>query len=151
MNRFDPSFNDTDPITQRPFSGGHPDGVWIIAICLGVPIVVAALGVIVCVALLFFTPLRQALLSLLGAVAATVLISLIFIPPIALLFRRSRHALTWLLCLLGLFVTVFGAGVTAPAQNPARSALESAGAMGCLLFGAFAWYLYRLRRQELLR
>ena len=41
MNRFDPNFNDTDQITQRPFSAGHPDGVWIVAIVLGIPIVAA--------------------------------------------------------------------------------------------------------------
>jgi hypothetical protein len=46
MNRFDPDFNDADPVTHRPFSGGHPDGVWIIASVLGVPIVAAALGVL---------------------------------------------------------------------------------------------------------
>ena len=151
MNRFDPNFNDTDPITQRSFSGGHPDGVWIVAIVLGVPIVAAALGVIVSIAMLFFTPLGKALLGVLGALVITVVLCLIFVPPILLLFRRSRHALTWLLCLLGLFLIIFGAGITAPDQNPIRSQLELAGGIGCLLFGAFVWYLYRLRRQELLR
>lgn len=41
MNRFDRDFNDTDPITRRPFSDGHPDGVWIIVILLGIPLFAA--------------------------------------------------------------------------------------------------------------
>ena len=151
MNRFDPNFNDTDPVTHRPFSGGHPDGVWIVAIVLGVPIVAAALGVLVAIVMLFFTPLGKALLGVLGALVITVVTSLIFVPPILLLFRRSRHAITWLLCLLALFVIAFGAGITAPEQNPIRSQLELTGGIGCLLFGGFIWYLYGLRRQELLR
>jgi hypothetical protein len=45
MNRFDPAFTDTGPITHRPFSGGHPDGVWLIAILLGIPVFAAAVAV----------------------------------------------------------------------------------------------------------
>jgi hypothetical protein len=44
MNHFDRDFNDTDPITHRPFSGGHPDGVSIIVILLSIPLFAATLG-----------------------------------------------------------------------------------------------------------
>ena len=32
MDRFDKNFHDSDPETGRPFSYGHPDGVWIICL-----------------------------------------------------------------------------------------------------------------------
>jgi hypothetical protein len=47
MNRFDRDFNDTDPITHRPFSDGHPDGVWIIVILLGIPLFAAMLAILI--------------------------------------------------------------------------------------------------------
>jgi NADH:ubiquinone oxidoreductase subunit 6 (subunit J) len=93
----------------------------------------------------------MALLGILGALVITVVLCLIFVPPIALMFRRSRHAVTWLICVLVLFVVVFVAGFTSPEQNPMRSSLELAGGIGSLLFGAFVWYLRGLTRQELLR
>ena len=150
MDRFDPGFNEIDPDTNRPFSGGHPDGAWIVAISLGIPVVAAALGVFVCIVMLFFGPLGKGLLTLAGAVLGAVVVCVIFVPPILLLFRRSRHAITWILCLLGVFAVIFGAGATAPAGNALGPRLETAGVIGCLLFGGIAWYLYGLRRQDLL-
>lgn len=41
MDRFDGNFNDVDPITGRPFSGGHPDGVWMIIIFYSLLVIVA--------------------------------------------------------------------------------------------------------------
>ena len=151
MNRFDSTFNDTDPLTQRPFSGGHPDGVWMIAILLGIPIVLAVLGVFASAVMLFFTKLTTGLITLLGVVVATVVMTLVFAPPIWLLFRRSRHALTWILGLLALFAFLLIASFTLPAESPLRSQLQFAGAIGSLLFGYFSYYLFGLRRQELLR
>jgi Ca2+/Na+ antiporter len=90
-------------------------------------------------------------LGLLGAVVGAVVITIVFAPPIALLFRRSRHALTWILALLAIFAFLLIASLTLPAESPLTSQLRIAGVVGSLLFGYFAYYLFSLRRQELLR
>ena len=151
MNRFDSTFNDTDPITQRPFSSGHPDGVWMIAILLGIPIVLAVLGVVAAVVMLVFTKFTTGLITLLSAVVAAVVITIVFGSPILLLFRRSRQALTWILGLLAVFAFLLTASFTLPAESPLRPPLQMAGIVGSFLFGYCAYYLSGLKRQELLR
>ena len=147
MNRFDPNFNDTDPITRRPFSGGHPDGVWMIAILLGIPVFAAAVAVLVAAAMLIMGKFIPAIGILLMAAVAAIL----YLPPIVMLFRRRQQALYWMLGLLTLDVITFVIGWSMPEENPLRTQLQIAGIVGILLRGAFAWYLFGLKRQELLR
>jgi MFS family permease len=151
MNRFDRDFNDTDPITHRPFSGGHPDGVWIIVILLGIPLFAAMAGALITAIMLVFTRSMAGLGSFLGAIAAVVGLSIVFVPPIVLLFRRSRHAITRISVLFSFFASTLVAGFVAPEDIPIRSQIFLAGVIGCVLFGSFIFYLFRLKRQELLR
>jgi hypothetical protein len=151
MNRFDPEFNDTDPVTHRPFSGGHPDGVWIIAIVLGIPVVIAALGDLAAVLMLFFAKsFLAAMLNLIIPLVATAVIALLFVPPTSLMFRRSRHSLNWMLGLVGLTAVVAIAATSMPDGTPMKAPLQVSGLIGSVVFASFAYYLFRLKREELL-
>src|SRR6476646_8950687 len=89
MNRFDRDFNDTDPITHRPFSDGHPDGVWIIVILLGIPLFAAMLPILISAIMVFFSKSLAGLSTFLIVVGATAGLSIVFVPPVFLLRRVS--------------------------------------------------------------
>lgn len=146
MNRFDPDFNDIDPATQRAFSGGHPDGVWLIAIIFGLPVVVAALAAIAAACMLVFGKFTTAL----GIFVAVAVVTFLYAPPVVFLFRRSVRALTWILGLLGLDLVMLAIAFGLPADNPARRPVQLFGLVGVVLHAIFSYYLNRLRRQKLL-
>jgi hypothetical protein len=87
MNRYDPDFHDIDPVTHRPFSGGHPDGVWLIAIVLALSAL--ALDGLATVELRKSSddPSFQSSAIFGGVVAIVVLV-----PSIFLLFARKKLA-----------------------------------------------------------
>lgn len=146
MNRFDPDFNDIDPATQRAFSGDHPDGVWLIAIIFGLPVVMAALAAVAAAFMLVSGKFTTAL----GIFVAVAVVTFLYAPPILFLFRRSIRALTWVLGLLGLDLVMLAITFGLPLENPARAPLQMFGLVGAVLHGIFAYYLNRLRRQKLL-
>jgi hypothetical protein len=87
MKIYDKNFHSVDPLTSRPFSSGHPDGVWLISIFYGLVIAVPAVGILVSVVMLFFGDLDFSQLFI--ALGATVGSVFLFLPPILLLFERS--------------------------------------------------------------
>src|SRR5436190_10261780 len=113
-------------MSGRAFSGGHPDGVWIIAIILGIPLVAAALGAVAAIVMLFIGQFAMAAGILVGGAINVA----VFLPPIRLLFRRSAHALTWIVAMLCVFLFVLALGYFTPAENPLRAQLLSAGIIG---------------------
>jgi hypothetical protein len=90
MNRFDESFNDVDPKSGRPFSSGHPDGVWIIAIVYTLPVLATVVSALLSVVF----PQKEG--PGFGAIIPAVGTSLLLVPPLLLLFRRSRFAAYWM-------------------------------------------------------
>lgn len=89
MNRFDPAYHEIDPATRRPFSAGHPDGVWMIAIVYGLITLAALVRVAVEIKIRKATGLPVELLTS----AAVALVA--YIPPIVLLFTRNALAVVW--------------------------------------------------------
>ena len=83
-DRFNKNFNDIDPETSRPFSYGHPDGVWIISILFGLPVLCSALGFLATIVLFIFTREFNP-----AGIVAFIISSVLFLPFILLLFRRS--------------------------------------------------------------
>ena len=83
-DRFNKNFNDIDPETSRPFSYGHPDGVWIISILFGLPVLCSALGFFATIVLFIFTGEFNP-----AGIVAFLISSVLFLPFILLLFRRS--------------------------------------------------------------
>ncbi len=47
MDRFNKDFHDSDPISGRPFSGGYPDGIWVIRIIISLFLVATIIGIAV--------------------------------------------------------------------------------------------------------
>ncbi len=90
MNRFDKNFNDVDPETSRPFSGGHPDGAWIIAILYSYILFVALLSALFDIYQSIFGGKIQ-----LVSVVSTIFAYGLLLPLVILLFKRSRKAITW--------------------------------------------------------
>ena len=86
-----------------------------------------------------------------GLLFSAVVAAIMYVPPIVLLFRRSRQALNWILGLMTLDVITLIVAWSVPAENPLRSQLQTAGLVGIALRGACAYYLFGLKRQELLR
>jgi uncharacterized membrane protein YccC len=86
-----------------------------------------------------------------GALVALFIATIVFAPPIWLLFRRSHHAITWLVALFAVFAVALIMGFLLPEENALKPQLLMAGVIGCVLSGAFTYYLFRLKRQELLR
>ncbi len=138
MDRFDASFNDIDPQTGRPFSSGHPDGVWLIGILYGaflvpvLPLVMAGQG----------KSLQGEPQGLLLLLAALVLV-LLFLPPIYWLFTRSARAVYMVFFLLALVLAAVVAALLG-GLNP--SLLIPA----VLLQAYICFYVFGLRRDGLL-
>ena len=151
QRRFNPDFNETDPVTHRPFSGGHPDGVWIIAIILAIPIAIALLGDLGAVIMMIFAKnFLTAGINVLVAFTVTVVVALLLVPPIVLMFRRSRRCITWITGFAAVFALIFVIGFFSSEEISLKKLLEVGGAIGTVIFGIFGYYLFGLKRQELL-
>lgn len=99
MNRFDESFNGIDPESGRPFSFGHPDGVWMVAVIY---------------LLLFLVTIIRAALTLMLSSGASPSVELIapilvtgalYLPPLLLLSRRSPAAAWWMWALALIYLS----------------------------------------------
>ncbi len=146
MSRFDPTFNEIDPITQRAFSGGHPDGVWIVSILLGIPAFLGLLAGIAAIVMLVGGKFATALGAIVGA---AVLLGL-YAPPIFLLFHRSATAIYWVIGLLVIdLILAFGA-LGLPPENSSRGQLLAVGLLGGAMRIFMVYYLFRLRQHKLL-
>lgn len=99
MNRFDKNFNNVDPETSRPFSSGHPDGAWIIAIIYGFVLFFALVAALYGI----YQSIFGENINLMPLISALVVYGLL-LPPIFLLFKRSKKALTWCGGLLVIFL-----------------------------------------------
>jgi len=97
MNRSDPSYHEIDPQTYRPFSHGHPDGVWIIGTIYSLIVTVAVLYS----AISFFTQ-KTPSPTVLAPGAGTLVL---FVAPVVLLFLREKFAVIWLVALAILVAT----------------------------------------------
>lgn len=139
MNKFDINFNNVDPETSRPFSGGHPDGAWVISIIYGLILLFSFAKIIAGV---------PALLSGNSLAATQVyggLISYAFLlPTIIFLFKRSEKALTTSLIILVLLLSAF---ISSYFYNPA---LLQATLAVCLAQGFICFYIYGLKKDALL-
>jgi hypothetical protein len=143
MDRFDRKFNDVDPITFRPFSAGHPDGVWVGAIVYGLLIVVPLIALIVVsvIGLLGGAPNYDLLLKL----AVMLVINIIFfLPGIIFAFRRSGKTIGYTFFLLFLFVLI------AMAVYSYQPQFVIIPLIVVLLQGYNCWYLLELKKDSLL-
>jgi hypothetical protein len=87
MNKYSTNFNDIDPETGRPFSAGHPDGVWIISIVYSLIVFVSA-GVALFGIYKIITGSDAGYAMFLAGATNTLIFSL----PVYFLFRRSANA-----------------------------------------------------------
>lgn len=87
-NKFDKSFNDVDSVTSRPFSHGHPDGIWVASILYGLPLVGCVVGILVTIVLFFvkgtFNP---------AAIVGLIVCGILFFTLITLMFKRSQKSI----------------------------------------------------------
>ncbi|WP_062059738.1 hypothetical protein [Cellvibrio sp. OA-2007] len=139
MNRFDKSFNGSDPITARPFSSGHPDGAWIISIVYGFILFSSSVG--------FFIGLYKSITG--DSIQAPLIIGslvswLLFAPPIKLIFMRSAKALFWCLAVLGIFVLALVISLFTNADSIIPTALAT------IVQAYICFYLYGLLKDELI-
>lgn len=107
MDRFNRNFNDVDPETARPFSYGHPDGVWITAIVYSL-VLLASLAALVVGIIKAITGDGFAWELILPAFVN----GSIFIPAIYWLFRRSEKAIVPIGVAFGLSVIAAFSAVT---------------------------------------
>ena len=146
MHRFDKQFSEVGPVTSRPFSWGHPDGVWIIAIFY----MLFALAGAIFGFVLIVQDVKSGSFPVLGA-ANLVLVFAGYVPAVVFLFRRSAKAVVWL---TGLFIWIFAAGVMAllggiPTQG-SYFAVVIGVAIAVLSQGYITYYAYSLRKDRLL-
>jgi hypothetical protein len=87
MRIYDKSFHGSDPLTSRPFSSGHPDGVWLISIIYSLLLALPILGLVAAIVMMLFLggDFKTVLLAM-GVAAAMIVV---FLPAILLLFQRS--------------------------------------------------------------
>jgi len=139
MNRFDKNFNGSDPETARPFSGGHPDGAWMISIIYGYILFFSLVG--------FLFGIYKSITgeSIEGNMIVGAIISwILFAPPIRFIFMRSAKALVWCLGLLGVFIfALIGTLLSSPDNLLVIAAVVLAQAYIC-------FYLYTLMKDKLL-
>lgn len=102
MERFNSDFNDVDIVSGRPFSAGHPDGVWLAAIIYGFPLVLSVLSTFVLVCMAIFGPDSNdsyGEIVIQSSIASAVL-CVLFVPMIVLMFKRSKYSLAYSIVLL---------------------------------------------------
>jgi hypothetical protein len=146
MNRFDDSFHGIDPATGRPFSSGHPDGVWIVAIVYSLVVLGALAGLIL--PFIFSEKAPPITLAALGPVAIS---AALLVPPVVFLFRRSTAAVFWL---LGLAVLACVGAILVVLKLRAGEVDYTALIGPVVLIAAqsyIAFFAYRLRRDQLLK
>lgn len=139
MNRFDTNFNDVDPITSRPFSWGHPDGVWIIGIMYFL-ISLASFVAVVAGIFKLFSPGFLGLALLLGGSAAL----LLFLSTVILLFKRSEQSLYPAIAILALFA----GGFVISSFIALKSSLVALAVLAVQSY--ICYYIYGLKRDGLL-
>ena len=147
MDRFDKSFSRRlDPMTGRPFSSGHPDGVWIIYILYLLPLFFAFLAAAVGVVMtLMGKPLNPSLL------APLVVAGILFVPALVLFARRSSAAVVWMSGVTVFFATLAVAGLVYLSRSGTLSGAAMAGILGLVLMQAYgAYYAYGLSRDKIL-
>jgi len=84
---FDKNFHGSDSITSRPFSSGHPDGVWMIAIVFYLLMAVPVVSLIISVGMVVFG--LGSFNMIFAAMGVTALAIFLFFPAVLLLFQRS--------------------------------------------------------------
>ncbi len=143
MDRFDKNFHDVDTETSRPFSAGHPDGVWVASILYGLPIIALSIGLLITFLMTLFSgsPGWQLVVGMvIGLVGSLALFS----PIVTLLFKRSNKALPYSLFLTVLFACVcIGSYFSQPDQ-----VLVPVILLLIQLFGAY--YFWGLKKDRLL-
>lgn len=139
MSRFDENFNNVDPESSRPFSGGHPDGTWVISIIYGLILLLSWIAILVGI----FSSLFGDKINLFPVVAGAFGIA-VFLPVIILLFKRSVKAL--FSCLFILVLALSGV-ISSYLYNPSLlyGLLAVTLAQGCICL-----YVYGLKRDNLL-
>lgn len=144
MDRFDKNFHDVDAQTSRPFSAGHPDGVWIASILYSLPIVVLFIGFLISIALTIVSgsPGWQIVFGMVIGLAGLLTM---FLPIVILLFKRSRKAFVYSLFLCALCACVCAVSYFA---QPDQLLIPSVILL-IQLFGAF--YFWGLKKDELLK
>jgi phosphoglycerol transferase MdoB-like AlkP superfamily enzyme len=146
LDRFDPNFNDIDPESGRPFSSGHPDGVWILCIVLLV-------GSLIGTGLSIMDIQTSIKNSIVPIVGITYLLTVVigYIPPIFMLFKRKAFAVKWFLGLLVwttyLATVVFLADVLSPEAFEKELAITT---IRLTAVAYIAYYVYGLKRDNLL-
>lgn len=146
VDRFDPNFNEIDPESGRPFSSGHPDGVWILCIVL-------LFGSLIGTGLSIIdiqTSIKNSVPPIVGiAYLLTVVIG--YIPPIFMLFKRKAFAVKWFLGLLVwttfLATIVFLADILSPEAFRNELAITT---IRLTVVAYISYYVYTLKRDNLL-
>lgn len=139
MSRFSENFNDIDPASGRPFSFGHPDGVWVIAILYSI-ILIISVG-------LFIAGLFKLILSQsfeVGFFLAACINFGLFLPPILFLFRRSDKAIGFSLAIFFIFFAA-----TAISSTSADTKFYIPLFLVCIQ-GYICYYMYGLKKDGLL-
>jgi hypothetical protein len=137
MNRFDADFNDVDPITSRPFSWGHPDGVWIIGIIYTLISLTSFVAVIAGVFKLF-SPGWLGLALLVGGGVGLFL----FLSAVILLFKRSQQSFYPAIAILALSAGIFAI----VSFVDFKSSLAALAALGVQSY--ICYYIYGLKKDE---
>lgn len=139
MNIFDSNFHGLEPKKSRPFSYGHPDGVWMISIVYFFAMLLAVGGV-----LMGLINLIKGDVSALGLIAASLVAFTLHFLSVRFLFLRSEKALLPLLAIL--VIVILGAAVSY-VVNPA-------GIVPVLIVLAIqlfiCYYVNGLRKEKLL-
>ncbi len=144
MDRFDKNFNNVDPETSRPFSSGQPDGVWLISIIYSLPVFIPITVIIVAIFLgLIFGSTSWSLVG--GMAIAVIANSVLFLPAIILMFRRSIKAIYYTLFLF--LLSYFGI-LAAYFLKPDAII---AGIAAIVLQDYICYYLYGLKKDLLLK
>lgn len=140
MQNVDKNFNGIEPITGRPFSGGHPDGIWMLSILLSVIAFMMALLIVFTI----FTFTRTGDLDvqiLCGALFG--LTTALFIVHSA--FKRSQVCLkiSFFLFLLSIAVLIIQF-IASDFQNALYTAINA------VFFAVASFYLYGLSKDNYL-
>ena len=109
MDRFDKNFHDSDPETGRPFSYGHPDGVWIICLAYGAMV----FGAVAMAAIALLGPIRGQPIDLKSIVPAAVALG-VFGPYLLLFARRSKVVVIYGMVLAVVYCLAMVASLKAP-------------------------------------
>jgi hypothetical protein len=147
MNRFDKSFNNVDTVTGRPFSSGHPDGVWVIGIVYVLILAAAAGAAVVGILTSVFAKQPYSPRTL----APLLVMSFLYLPAIILLAMRSASAVIWMVGLAFFFALGAVAAGILLSKSGQLSGATVAGMLFAVVAQAYAaYYTYGLKREALL-